>query len=57
MRKVSPLHRAVTTGNYVGLKVLLESCILYGSHNEKKNTFIKGLSRDIKEALCIDVFA
>ena len=47
----------MTTGNYVGLKILLESSVLFGSFNEKKNTFVKGLNRDVKDALCIDVFA
>ena len=56
-RKATPLHRAVTTGNYVGLKILLESSVLFGSFSEKKNSFVKGLNRDLKEALCIDVFA
>ena len=55
-RRASPLHRAVTAGNYVGLRILLESSVLYGSFNEQKNTFLKGLSRECKEALCVDLF-
>ena len=47
----------MTTGNYVGLKILLESCALFGSFNEKKNSLLKGLSKEIRESLCIDVFA
>ena len=51
------MHRAVILGNFVGLKALLESSILYGSLNERTNTLLRGIGREIREAVCIDVFA
>ena len=51
------MHRAVNTGNYLGLKSLLESSILFGSLNERTNTLLRGVGRDVRDALSIDIFA